>query len=112
VAKARADVASTLRTRCSWRMEKMLGCVEHHGGVCERMRRVGKLLDPSGGACRRVEAWTVEISSNLDSERLICRLGRCVQHQNGLRLHRSIDPRPRHHFWWFFWPRGVSVVTR
>jgi hypothetical protein len=71
VAKARADVASTLRTRGSWRMEKMLGHMEHHGGACERMRRVGKLSDPSGGACRRVEAWTAEITSDLDSERLI-----------------------------------------
>jgi hypothetical protein len=54
----------------------------------------------------------VVISSDLDSERLICRLARsvvCVQHRNRLRLHRSTDPRPRHHFWWLFWPRGVSV---
>jgi hypothetical protein len=71
--------------------------------------------DPSGGACRRVEAWTAVISSDLDSERLICRLVRSVvrvQCRNRLRLHRSTDPGLRHHFWWFFWPRGVSVAAR
>jgi hypothetical protein len=84
-------------------------------------RRVGarearwQTADPSGGACRRVEAWTAVISSDLDSERLICRLVRSVvrvQRQNRLRLHRSTDPGLRHHFWWFFWPRGVSVAAR
>jgi hypothetical protein len=46
--------------------------VDHHGGAWER---VGKQADPSRGVCRCVEAWTAVISSNLDSERLICRLG-------------------------------------
>jgi hypothetical protein len=80
--------------------------VDHHGGAWER---VGKRADPSGGACRRVEAWTAMISSDLDSERLICRLVRsvvCVQRRNRLRLHRSTNQGLRHHFWWFFWPRG------
>jgi hypothetical protein len=85
------------------------------GGAWERVKRVGKRADPSGGACRRVEAWTAVISSDLDSERLICRLVRSVvrvQSRNRLRLHRSTDPGLRHHFWWFFWPRGVSVAAR
>jgi hypothetical protein len=79
------------------------------------VKRVGKRADPSGGACRRVEAWTAVISSDLDSERLICRLVRSVvrvQRRNRLRLHRSTDPGLRHHFWWFLWPRGVSVAAR
>jgi hypothetical protein len=86
--------------------------VDHHGGA---WKRVGKRADPSGGACRRVEAWTAVISSDLDSERLICRLVRSVvrvQRRNRLRLHRSTDPGLRHHFWCFFWPRGVSVAAR
>jgi hypothetical protein len=33
-------------------------CVEHYGSAWERVRRVGKLADPSRGPCRRVEAWT------------------------------------------------------
>jgi hypothetical protein len=89
--------------------------VDHHGGAWERVKRVGKQADPSGGACRRVEAWTAVISSDLDSERLICRLGRSVvrvQRRNRLRLHRSTDPGLKHHFWWFSWPRWVSVVAR
>jgi hypothetical protein len=75
--------------------------VDHHGCAWERVKRVGKQADPSGGACRRVEAWTAVISLDLDSERLICRFGRSVVHmqrRNRLRLHRSTDPRPRHHF--------------
>jgi hypothetical protein len=93
----------------SWRS------VPRHGNALERVRRVCKLADPSGRACRRVEAWTSVISLDLDSERLICRLGRSVvrvQRRNGLKLHRSTDSGPRHHFWWFFWPRGVSVAVR
>jgi hypothetical protein len=89
--------------------------VDHHGGAWERVKRVGKRADPSGGACRCVEAWTAVISSDLDSKRLICRLVRSVVHvqcRNRLRLHRSTDPGLRHHFWWFFWPRGVSVAAR
>jgi hypothetical protein len=73
--------------------------VDHHGGAWERVKGVGKQVDPSGGACRRMEAWTAVISSDLDSERLICRLGRSVvrvQRRNRLRLHRSIDPRLKH----------------
>jgi hypothetical protein len=35
-----------------------------------------------------------------------------VQRQNLLRLHRSIDMQSRHHFWWLFWPRGVTVASR
>jgi hypothetical protein len=83
--------------------------VPHHGGAWERVRRVCKLADPSEHACRRVEAWTAVISLDLDSKRLICRLGRSVVHvqcRNGLKSHKSTDPGPRHHFWWFFWPRG------
>jgi hypothetical protein len=41
-----------------------------------------------------VKAWTAEISSNMDSKRLICHLGRRVVHVqpwNGLRLHTSTD---------------------
>jgi hypothetical protein len=89
--------------------------MDHHGGAWERVKRVAKRADPSGGACRRVEAWTAVISSDLDSERLICRLARSVvrvQRRNRLRLHKSTDPRPRHHFWWFFWPRGVLVAAQ
>jgi hypothetical protein len=89
--------------------------VDHHGGAWERVKRVAKRADPSGGACGRVEACTAVISSDLDSERLICRLVRSVvrvQRRNRLRLHRSTDPGLKHHFWWFFWPRGVSVAAR
>jgi hypothetical protein len=35
-----------------------------------------------------------------------------VEAQNWLRLHKSTDPGPRHHFWWLFWPRGVTVVAQ
>jgi hypothetical protein len=35
-----------------------------------------------------------------------------VESQNWLRLQRSIDPGLRHHFWWLFWPRGVTVVAQ
>jgi hypothetical protein len=35
-----------------------------------------------------------------------------VEAQNWLRLHRSTDPWPRHHFWWLFWLRGVMVVAQ
>jgi hypothetical protein len=35
-----------------------------------------------------------------------------VESQNWLRLHRSTDPEPRHHFWWLFWPKGVTVVAQ
>jgi hypothetical protein len=35
-----------------------------------------------------------------------------VEAQNWLRLHRSTDPGPRHHFWWLFWLRGVTVVVQ
>jgi hypothetical protein len=86
--------------------------VDHHGGAWER---VGKQADPSRGACRRVEAWTAVISSDLDWERLIYRLGRSVvrvQRRNRLRLHKSTDPGLKHHFWWFSWLRWVSVVAR
>jgi hypothetical protein len=39
-----------------------LACVVHvpkSGGTWERVKQVGKLVDPSGGTCRRLEAWTV-----------------------------------------------------
>jgi hypothetical protein len=32
--------------------------VDPNGGAWERVKCVGKLADPSEGACRRVEAWT------------------------------------------------------
>jgi hypothetical protein len=68
--------------------------VDHHGGACERVKRVGKQTDPCGGACRHVEAWTAVISSDLDSEHLICSLVRSVvrvQRRNRLRLHGGTD---------------------
>jgi hypothetical protein len=71
--------------------------VEHHGSACEHVRRVGKLADPSRGACWRVEAWKAEISSDLDSEHLICRLGRRVQCHNGAeiaQIHRPVAKTP------------------
>jgi hypothetical protein len=68
--------------------------VDHHGGACERVKRIGKQTDPSGGACRHVEAWTAMISLDLDLERLICYLARSVvlvQRRNRLRLHGGTD---------------------
>jgi hypothetical protein len=35
-----------------------------------------------------------------------------VESQNWLRLQRSTDPGLRHHFWWLFWPKGVTVVAQ
>jgi hypothetical protein len=35
-----------------------------------------------------------------------------MESQNWLRLHKSTDPEPRHHFWWLVWPRGVTVVAQ
>jgi hypothetical protein len=35
-----------------------------------------------------------------------------VESHNWLRLQRSTDPGLRHHFWWLFWPRGVTVVAQ
>jgi hypothetical protein len=109
---------SRARGRCCRRVPvrgKTSQRVEACGSPWRRVKRVGKRADPSGGACRRVEAWTAVISSDLDSERLICRLVRsvvCVQRRNRLRLHRSTNLGLRHHFWWFLWPRGVSVAAR
>jgi hypothetical protein len=103
------------RESVNFMRQKVPERVDHHGDACECVKRVGKQTDPFGGACRRMEAWTAVISSDLDSERLICRLGRSVVHmqrRNRLRLHRSINLGLRHHFWWFFWPRGVLVVAR
>ena len=76
-----------------------------------------------------MEAWTAEISSDLDLEMSDLSFreerggpwwsgsnyGTRVEARamlEGLRLHKSIDSGPIHHFWWFFWPKGVSVATR
>ena len=70
-----------------------------------------------------MEAWTAKISSDLDSEMFDLSFGKeCGgawrsginfgTSMGGLRLHISTDPRSRHHFWWFFWPRGEMVMAR
>jgi hypothetical protein len=58
------------------------------GGVTVRVEARGRCAEPSGGAWWHVES------------------------QNWLRLQRSTDSRLRHHFWWLFWPRGVTVVAQ
>jgi hypothetical protein len=81
------------------------------------------LANPSRDAFRCMEAWTAKISSDLNSETSDLSFGKerggswrndsnCGTSMEGLRLHKSTDQRPRHHFWWFFWPRGVSVTTQ
>jgi hypothetical protein len=96
------------------------------GSTWERVRLIGKWVDPSGGMFRRVEAWTAKISLDLESKTFDLSFGKerggawrsdnncgtSVEARampEGLRLHRSTDPRLRHHFWWFFWLRGVSM---
>ena len=114
----------------SWKALSARDRISHaHQSVCSRVRPVAKQADSFGGTCRQVEAWTAEISSNLDLEtsdllfgeerggvwRSSNNCGMSMEARampEGLRLHRSTDPRPRHHFWWFFWPRAETVTTR
>jgi hypothetical protein len=67
-----------------------------------------------GGSVR----WTGNLSDQVDlaargacGKKDIIFWGR-VESQNWLRLHKSTYLGLRHHFWWLFWPRRVTMVAQ